>query len=241
MDRHLWQWLMCFDKRSGQCRRITEQDGLPNNVIYSALPDEQGYLWLGTNKGLCRLNRKTFQMQVYTTEDGLLTNEFNRFHYLQLPATGQIIMAGVEGFTVFQPSQLQDDSFKPKVELTELQINNRVVEPRKDSLLNRPIHALKELILPYNQNFITASFAALQYNRPGKNQYRYQLIGIDNGWVKSREPQAVYTALPPGEYSLRVNASNTSGHWSPYVRQLAVIINPPGGAPGGPISYTDFG
>ncbi|PSR51952.1 hybrid sensor histidine kinase/response regulator [Adhaeribacter arboris] len=219
--------LCAFDKRTGQCQRITEQQGLPNNVIYSALPDEQGYLWMGTNKGLCRMNRKTFQTQVYTTEDGLLANEFNRFHYLQLPTTGQMIMAGVEGFTVFQPTRLQDDLFKPQVELTELQINNRVVETRKDSLLTQPIHTVKELILPYNQNFITASFAALQYNRPGKNQYRYQLVGVDDKWVKSQQPQAVYTALPPGEYTLRINASNTSGHWSPYVRQLTIIITPP--------------
>ncbi|PSR51875.1 hybrid sensor histidine kinase/response regulator [Adhaeribacter arboris] len=219
--------LCAFDKRTGQCRRITEQEGLPNNVIYSALPDEQGYLWLGTNKGLCRLNRKTFQTQVYTTEDGLLANEFNRFHYLQLPTTGQMIMAGVEGFTVFQPARLQDDLFQPQVELTELQINNRVVDPRKDLLLAQPIHAVQKLVLPYNRNFVTVSFAALQYNRPGKNQYRYQLVGIDEGWVESQQPQAVYTALPPGDYTLRVNASNTSGHWSPYVRQLTIIITPP--------------
>ncbi|WP_394336229.1 sensor histidine kinase [Adhaeribacter arboris] len=219
--------LCAFDKKTGRSRRITEQEGLPNNVIYSALPDEQGYLWMGTNKGLCRMNRKTFQIQVYTTADGLLANEFNRFHYLQVPTTGQIILAGVEGFTVFRPSQLQEDNFKPKVELTELQINNRVAEPRKDSPLTHPIHTTKELVLPYNQNFITASFAVLQYNRPGKNQYRYQLVGIDDGWVKSQQSQAVYTALLPGTYTLRVNASNTSGRWSPYVRQLAIIITPP--------------
>ena len=83
--------LCAFDKRTGRCRRITVQQGLPNDVIYSALPDRHGNLWIGTNKGLCRLNRKTFQIRNYTTEDGLLANEFNRFHYLQL-ANDQIIM-----------------------------------------------------------------------------------------------------------------------------------------------------
>ncbi|MDF7819963.1 two-component regulator propeller domain-containing protein [Runella sp. MFBS21] len=215
-----------FDKRSGQCRRITEQDGLPNDVIYSALPDQHGSLWIGTNKGLCRMNRKTFKIQNYTTEDGLLANEFNRFHYLQLP-NGQVIMGGVEGITSFRPAQLRDDSFHPKVELTELYVNNRPAQPGPVSFLRAPIHAVNELDLPYHQNFLTLHFAALQFNRSGKNHYRYKLEGVDDDWVETGQPQAIYTTLAPGRYTLLVNASNTSGTWSPYVRRLVITINPP--------------
>lgn len=218
--------LCAFDKQSGQCLRITEQDGLPNDVIYSALPDRYGHLWIGTNKGLCRMNRKTFQTQNYTTEDGLLANEFNRFHYLHLP-NGQVIMGGVEGITSFRPDQLRDDSFQPKVELTELYVNNRLTDPNPQSFLRAPIHAIHELTLPYNQNFLTVHFAALQFNLPGKNHYRYKLEGVEADWVETSQPQAIYTTLAPGRYTLLVNASNTSGKWSPYVRRLTVIITPP--------------
>lgn len=218
--------LCAFDKRSGQCRRITELNGLPNNVIYSALPDQYGNLWIGTNKGLCRMNRKTFQIRNYTTEDGLLANEFNRFHYLHLP-NGKIIMGGIEGITSFWPAQLRDDSFQPRVELTELYVNNRLVEPSPQSFLRSPIHAAHEITLPYNQNFLTVYFAALQFNLPGKNHYRYKLEGVEDDWVETSQPQAIYTTLAPGRYTLLVNASNTSGIWSPYVRRLSVIITPP--------------
>lgn len=218
--------LCAFDKQSGQCRRITEQDGLPNDVIYSALPDQYGNLWIGTNKGLCRMNRKTFQTQNYTTEDGLLANEFNRFHYLHLP-NGQVIMGGVEGITSFRPDQFRDDSFQPKVELTELYVNNRLAGPNAQSFLRAPIHAIHELILPYNQNFLTIHFSALQFNQPSKNHYRYKLEGVEDDWVETSQPQAIYTTLAPGHYTLLVNASNTSGRWSPYVRRLAIIITPP--------------
>lgn len=223
--------LCAFDKRFGTCRRITERDGLLNNVVYSAIPDARGYLWMGTNKGLCRMNRKSFQMRVYTAEDGLLANEFNRFHYLHLAGMpdhdDRIIMAGVEGFTAFQPAQLTDDRFAPKVELTALQINNQPVQPGADSPLHQPIQGVNELTLRHDQNFITAQFAALQYNRLGKNRYRYRLADIDQKWIETTQPQAIYTALPPGQYTLLVNASNTSGHWSPYVRRLGILIQPP--------------
>ncbi|MBD2757874.1 hybrid sensor histidine kinase/response regulator transcription factor [Spirosoma validum] len=219
--------LSVFSKRTGTCQRLTTQQGLPNNVIYSALPDHSGNVWIGTNKGLCRLQARSFRVRTYTRGDGLLADEFNRFHYLSLP-DGQMIMGGLDGFTTFYPDQLQDDSFEPKVELTTLTINNRLIETETDSVRGYPpIQAIHQLSLPHDQNFITLGFAALQFNRPTKNAYRYRLDGLESGWVETRQAQAVYTGLRPGQYTFWVNASNTSGQWSPHVRKLRLIIHPP--------------
>ncbi|MBD2757415.1 hybrid sensor histidine kinase/response regulator transcription factor [Spirosoma validum] len=223
-----------FDKHTGQCRRFTEADGLPNNVIYSVIPDQQGYLWMGTNKGLVRMHRKTFQMRTYTHEDGLLADEFNRFHFLHLPRLGtaneQIYMGGVEGITAFSPRQIQDDSFTPSVEITQIQINNHPLSlspPDTAAVPFLPVQVLQELELPYDQNFLTVRFAVAQYNKPEKNRFRYQLEGLTNQWVETTQPEAVYTNLPSGHYLLKLNASNTSGLWSPHVRTLSVRIHPP--------------
>ena len=219
--------LCAFDKRSGNCRRVTIEDGLPDNVIYSVLPDKQGYLWMGTNKGLCRMNRRTFQTRTYTQTDGLQADEFNRFHWLHLP-DDRIIMGGLEGITAFYPYQVGTDRFKPPVELTELQVNNQVIRPGLHSPLgNLPIQAVKAVTLPHDQNYVTAQFAALQFNRRNKNVYRYQLEGLDKDWIVTNRPVAVYTDLQPGHYTLRLNAANTVGIWSPHVRSLSITIQPP--------------
>lgn len=36
--------------------QYTTQDGLPSNIVWSALADKQGRLWFGTDAGLCRWN-----------------------------------------------------------------------------------------------------------------------------------------------------------------------------------------
>ena len=41
-----------FDKRTGQFSASARTDGLPNNVIYGLLADDDGQLWMSTNKGL---------------------------------------------------------------------------------------------------------------------------------------------------------------------------------------------
>ena len=236
-----------FDKRTGISQQLTTRNGLPNNVIYSAIPDAQGYLWMGTNKGLCRMQRTSFQMRIYQRADGILADEFNRFHYLQLPGpvpapwTGRgpvsrsdgtagekLVMAGLDGFTTFYPNQLGDDRFAPAVELTSLKLNNKLVTTDEASpLVTRPIQAVAHLSLPYDQNFVTVGFAALQFNRPQANRYRYRLEGLETRWVETPQPQAVYTDLRPGQYTLLVNAANTSGQWSPHVRRLMITIHPP--------------
>lgn len=228
-----------FDKRTGRSRRFTQHDGLANNVIYSAIPDRSGHLWMGTNKGICRLDRRTFATNNYTRADGLMADEFNRFHWLQLPgrpsvgrrsegrpsADDRIIMGGLEGITAFYPSQVGEDTFRPPVEFTDLQVNNRPVPfALTDSL---PIQTVDRLVLTHDQNFITAGFAALQFNRPGKNRYRYRLAGLEDSWKETDRPAVDYTSLPPNDYVLLLNASNTSGQWSPYVRRLAITIQPP--------------
>ena len=249
--------LCAFDKRTGRCRRYTQDDGLPNNVIYSALPDQDGYLWLGTNRGLCRLNKRTGETRTYTQSDGLMADEFNRFHYLHLPErrtagpvpaprTGRsegtaplpvvrqsahderIILGGLEGITAFYPRQVGSDAFRPPVELTDLQINNQPVRPGPESPLGKlPVQAVGSLTLPYDQNFITAEFAVLQFNRRNRIRYRYQLVGLDRTWIETDRPVAIYTDLQPGNYTLRLNGANTAGIWSPHVRTLALTIRPP--------------
>lgn len=43
----------------------------PGNVIYTLYEDHQGDIWIGTSKGLIRLNEATEEYETYTTKDGL--------------------------------------------------------------------------------------------------------------------------------------------------------------------------
>ncbi len=211
-----------FDKRTGVSRRFTVSEGLPNNVVYAAIPDNRGNLWIATNRGLCKMQRETLEMTTYTHLDGLIANEFNRFHFLKLPG-GQLFLGGLEGYTTFHPDSLRDDNFQPRVEITGIRINNKPV-PETASL---PLHMIDQLDLEHNQNFLAVNFASMQFNNPGKVRYRYRLEGLDKAWIYTDRPEAIYTSLNPGKYRLQLNASNTSGLWSPSIRALPVIVHPP--------------
>ncbi len=52
------------------------EEGLPSNETYYFLEDVQGYLWIGTDKGVARFNGYAFK--TYTTKDGLTDNTILR-------------------------------------------------------------------------------------------------------------------------------------------------------------------
>lgn len=220
--------LIRLNKSNYQMKVFTMEEGLPNNTVYSIVPDKTGNLWLSTNKGLCRFGAADFSCSNFDVGDGLPGNEFNRFHHLQLP-DGRIAFGTTNACVSFDPASFSADSFATGTVLTNILINNSPVEYTGDrNGLPAPVNELKELTLPYYRNFLQFEFAGLQFNQPNKIRYRYQLVGYDNSWIETGNRNlATYTKLPPGRYTLLLNASNTSGKWSPQVRQLAIRIRPP--------------
>ncbi|GAB3953521.1 hybrid sensor histidine kinase/response regulator transcription factor [Spirosoma harenae] len=227
-----WLWiggyrgLIWFNKRTGRYRRFTTAEGLPNNTVYSILPDRQGYLWLSTNRGLCRFDPVTHKTLNFGLSDGLPGEEFNRFHHLTLP-DGRLAFGGVEGWVLFDPTQLKGDTIRPDVAITSLSINNQLVDSTgRPTMLPQLFNTLTTLQLAHDQNYLTFGFAALNYHQPERVTYRYTLEGYDNQWTTTTLATASYTQLPPGHYTLRIAATNTSGLASRQVRQLAITILP---------------
>lgn len=222
-----YEGLVCLDKNNLKTRVFTTRDKLPDNTMYSILASRGGYLWLGTNKGLCRFDPVTHEVQTYEREDGLQGDEFNRFHYLELP-DGRLAFGGTDGWTIFDPLHIHIDNYQTPIAFSDLQINEAPIRPAAGTVLPVAINDLQTLRLPYDKNTLSFEIAGLEYNRPQKLIYRYQLVGYDDNWVQTgNTPVVSFTKLPPGHYTLRINAANITGQWSPDIRSLRVIIYPP--------------
>src|SRR5690606_8040015 len=53
---------------------VLKNKSLSNNRITRIFEDSDKRLWIGTEGGLCELNRSTNQFEIYTREDGLPGN-----------------------------------------------------------------------------------------------------------------------------------------------------------------------
>ncbi len=230
---YLWigtfgEGLCRLDKMTGYIERFPVGKALSTNVIYAIRTDNKGHLWLSTNRGLCRFDTRTHDVRTYMADDGLPSEEFKQFYDVTLP-DGRLIFGGVGGYTTFDPSRISEDAVKPTVVLTAFRINNQLVTANtSDSPIDKDINETQEIVLSNHQNFLSIDFAALEFNQPHKNQYRYKLLGLDKDWIYSGNiSTATYTNLTPKTYTFIVNASNTSGVWSPHTHALRIVIEPP--------------
>jgi methyl-accepting chemotaxis protein/ligand-binding sensor domain-containing protein len=210
-----------FDKNTGIFTAFREQDGLINNVVYGIVPDDkQGNLWLSTNKGLVRFTPKTGKFRTYDVSDGIANNEFNRGAYFKL-RSGEMIFGGVEGLTLFNPAQIQENSTLPPVILTGFK------KFGKYARLDTVIAYAHTIEIRDKDNFIAFEFAALNYLSSEKNQYAYKLEGFDDDWNDAGlQHSAIYTNLSGGSYTFRVKASNNDGVWNEEGASVRLVVVP---------------
>jgi serine phosphatase RsbU (regulator of sigma subunit)/ligand-binding sensor domain-containing protein len=231
-DRFLWigtdgGGLNRFDLQSQEFMRFGIRHGLPNAVVYGILTDAAGYLWMSTNEGLCRMDTRTETFRCYDVRDGLQGNEFNRTQYQKVGDS--LCFGGVDGYNLFLPSDIRENSTVPSIVLTGLRLfNTPVYMGSPGSPLSVAIPYTTELHLFHDQNMISIQFAALDYHAPDRNQYRYRLEGFTEGWIEAGTDRvATFTNLDPGEYVFQVVGSNNHGVWNTTGVSLRIVIDPP--------------
>lgn len=223
--------LNLFDYETKTFKAYRMVDGLPNDVIYGILEDDNGILWLSTNNGICRFElngSESPKIRNYYRSDGLQSNEFTESSYLKL-RSGEMVFAGINGINIFNPLTLQDNPVPPSViiEWVTLFKNPRKTGERISQLVNA--NDLEQLKLRYSQNNITFNFVALHFQNPSSNKYLYKLEGFDNNWISPVVGQrfATYTNLSPGNYTFRVIAANSDGVWNQEGDSLKLTIKAP--------------
>lgn len=223
-----------MQKSTGKFRHYTTRHGLPNDVVYGTLTDNEGNIWGSTNRGLfCMLygaekDNSSPVFRVFSTSDGLQADEFNTNAFAKL-FNGDLVFGGVNGMNIFNPKKVLAVSFTPNVFITDIQIGNKTITPGDNSgVLKETIEQTKTITLGYLQDVLTLEFSSLDFTAPQQNKYRYQLVGIDKEWVESGVRRtATYLHLPSGNYVFKMQGSNSQGIWSDHISELNIQVLPP--------------
>ena len=235
--RNLWigtiGGLNVFNRKDSTFSHYTQEHGLPNNCINGILEDDHGNLWISTNKGISKfingINRPenpTFKN--YDVGDGLQGDEFRPRSYCK-DKQGRMYFGGKNGFNVFHPDSLTENTYIPPVTITRFLLFNKNVKiGTKDSPLKKHINLTEKVVLSYKHTTIGLEYAALNFIVPEKNQYAIMLEGFDKEWnYVGNKREVTYTNLDPGVYTFRVKASNNDGIWNKEGASLKIIITPP--------------
>jgi signal transduction histidine kinase/ligand-binding sensor domain-containing protein len=217
-----------LDNRQENFERYSLRDGMPSDYIYKVLEDGKGLIWASSSKGLVCLDPVTRRKRLYTSIDGLTTDQFN-FSSGFRAKNGTMYFGSLKGLISFNPDQgINDDLSLAPVIITGLQINYRDVQVSDSSVIKESIVVSRKLTLPYNQSTISLDFSAPSYKSPGRVNYAFKMAGLHDEWVTlSNERRAYFTKLPPGNYTFFVKASGPDGKWQRQASFIHLQVKPP--------------
>jgi ligand-binding sensor domain-containing protein/signal transduction histidine kinase len=220
-----------FDSNRDTFVLYTVEDGLADNTVYSAIEDKKGKVWMSTNKGVSAFDPFTKTFENFDVSDGLQSNEFNNNAYF-ISKSGEIFFGGVNGVNSFYSDQIRYNTYVPNIVLTDLNFFNKVGAVTSASKsypqMEKDISQIDSLKIHYDNHVIEFKFAALHYTEPSKNKYAYQLVGFSNEWTytDATNRHITYTNLDPGEYTLKIKASNNDGFWNEEGISIYIYIVP---------------
>ena len=213
-----------FDIKNNRFTRYDVKTGLSNNIIYGIVYDKKENIWLSTADGLNKLNLSTGEIKQYYEVDGLQSNQFY-WGAAHIAYDGEIFFGGINGLNFFYPENIQDDTRKIKIAITNIKIMNNEY-PLTEKLCYNKIDKIE---FTSAQNYFSVEFVGLEFKNPAKVKYAYKLEGYDKDWIStnSNKRNAFYSNLNAGVYAFKVLAANSDGIWNIEPKILTVIVSPP--------------
>lgn len=223
--------LNCLDPETGQIAHFGTQNGLPSDMVISISEDEQGHLWVSTQKGMVRRDAQTQTFVNIGADDNLSNNQYNPRAAARLK-NGQLVFGGTSGFSILIPNRITPNPHPPKAVFTGLKLSGQRVPIglwNGRTVLNGDINATGTRVqLSYADRGIVFEFTGTDYTKPSQNKYAYKLEGFDEHWnyAEAGQHQAIYSNLSGGSYVLKIKACNSDQVWGD-VQSLAIVVSPP--------------
>lgn len=218
--------LICYDPRTGMSQVYTMRNGFPNNMVYAAYEDSYGQLWLPTDGGIVRFDKRSRQSAVFTTADGITHDEFNRTAHAR-DESGRLYFGGLNGITSFHPDEMKRSSGLVKHPL--LFTGFMCYSAEHGGMVDETARIARNgsIELDADDRAIRISFSLLSFEGVGRVLYAWRLLGVQDEWNYQHEADVRLDRLPYGDHVLEVKARDAMGQWSQHLLRLPIEVQRP--------------
>lgn len=202
--------LVCL--RNGKLHKaISETHGLSSNIC-RAMEIEGNYLWVGTNKGV---NKVSFTDSL--RKEIIIYNSLNILPgdaISSLFVNNKKVYVGTpEGLTFFEEAALENKLFC-NLQIDGARVGDNFYFPGDTAIVG------------YDNNRIEIYLSGISTLASGSISFSYKLVDFDLDWIETNENVIVYSNLPPGSYTLEVQAENIFGAKSD-IHKMHINVNAP--------------
>ena len=202
---------------------FSNEDLLVRNV-YQVVEDKLGAFWITSDIGVVRVLKKDLlnsiasdtvkiHIRLFDKSSGLRTNEITAASKACQDMNGKIWIPTLEGLACVDPQNILVNTTPPPIALEKVLIGGKEYD------------WTQKISAPPNSRNIEIQYTGLSFMIPKKVKFKYKLTGYDKDWHEAGERRiAYYSALPPGDYTFSISASNNDGVWNKVDKVLALHV-----------------
>lgn len=193
--------------------------GLSSGNTFSLTEDRWGRIYIGTSRGLDRLDPRDGLVQHFTVDDGLARGDIETS---LRDRQGNLWFGSTQGLSRLQPTA-EASKRPPQIRITRVFAEG----------VRQPLPELggNEVLLPSlgpGSAPLQIDFVALDFAPGGRPRYQYLLEGVDRDWSAATDQRSVvYGRLPPSRYRFRVRGVGNDGSIGPVPAEVRFTILPP--------------
>lgn len=202
--------LLFYDRHTGRMTTYTtENSNIPTNYCYKIAQQKEGTFILTTDQGILNFNPSTHEFLTLERNEKPRNASIIARCGLFIGADGKIYAGDTKGIICLNekaPTFHKDNALF----FSSLQINNQWITPVIDAkVMSEALPFSHAIRLNHRQNTLLIHFGNTDYVNSRNNQgFEYKLEGLDKDWTYTPNPEARYTNLEPGSYTLLVRQAH---------------------------------
>ena len=195
-------------------------EGLASNTVWSIAEDTAGRIYLGTGRGLDRIDPLTGHVQHITAGGNMVGDTLLQ---CMEDSRGNIWVATTNTVVKLEAGAEPLQSRAPPIYLTKLHVAGKQLPMPDAGAIHGP-----SLTLGSSGNNLLIEYVGLDFHSDHELKYQYKLDGVDANWSPPTDQRSVnYAGLAPGSYEFMVRAVNQEGLVSPEPAVVLIKILPP--------------
>lgn len=217
--------LIQYNYKDRTKKQYTTETGLLSNFVNSIILSN-GFLWLGTENGLCRIQPKDKIVDTYSSISQLSNLSFNvGANYLR--RNGELIFGTNSGAINFNPNTLYKNKLKGHIYIQDIKLSGRSIRENVKLMNGTPVNNRLEIKLQHNQNTVEVELLPIGVTSAGY-KFSWKMEGLDREWSSlSKRKIITYTNLPSGSYDLKIKMYDSSLTQVVDERTIHIHIIPP--------------
>jgi len=198
--------------------RFGAAQGLSSENTSSLVEDRSGRVYVGTERGLDRIDPETRMVERFTSDDGLARGVVETS---LRDRDGDLWFGSVEGLSRLEPAA-EARTPPPPVLVSTVHVNG----------VRRPLPELGATSLRLARGVVEPASVQIDFVSPdfapgGRPRYQYRVDGLDRDWsAPTVERSVVYAHLPAGDYRFRVRGIAADGRVGPAEAAVVFAVSP---------------